>query len=253
MPRAAHAGVGLTIGVLVALSRAQGPPRTVALPRWDFVAIAPGEFMMGCSAGDQECGDEEKPRRRARIPRPFEIGKYEVTQAQWEAVMGANPSDFKGPERPVDRVSWNDAQEFLAAVSARDPGFRYRLPSEAEWEYAARAGSAAATYGKLDAIAWFGRNSGDQTHPVGQKQPNAWGLHDMLGNVWEWCLDWYGAGYYSEGALVDPRGPERGEFRVLRGGSWHKYLWFLRASSRFRERPDSRFRHVGFRCVREKL
>jgi formylglycine-generating enzyme required for sulfatase activity len=210
---------------------------------------------MGCSPEERECGDNDQPAHRVRITKAFEIGKYEVTQAQWEAVMGGNPSEFKGPDRPVEQVSWNDIQEFLTSLNRRNDGYRYRLPTEAEWEYAARAGTTGEHYGNLEAIAWFGRNSGDQTHPVGRKQPNAWGLYDMLGNVWEWCQDWYGETHYRELAkspAVDPSGPPRGEYRVLRGGSWYKYLWFLRASSRFRERPSGRYRHAGFRCVREK-
>ena len=209
---------------------------------------------MGCSPGDSQCGDDEKPAHPVRITKGFEIGKYEVTQAQWEAVMESNPSDFKGADRPVEQVSWNDVQEFLANLNGRNDGYRYRLPTEAEWEYAARAGTAGEYYGSLDAIAWYGRNSGDQTHPVGAKLPNAWGLYDALGNVWEWCQDWHKDDCYTEfpkSPAVDPRGPTKGEYRVLRGGSWYKYLWFLRVSSRFRERPSARYRHIGFRCVRE--
>ncbi len=225
------------------------------LPKWEFVPIAPGEFQMGCSPGDNDCGDEEKPAHRVKITKAFEIGKYEVTQAQWEAVMGANPSASRGPDLPVEQVSWYDVQEFLGAMNGRNDGYFYRLPTEAEWEFAARAGTTGIRYGELDAIAWYGRNSGDQPHPAGGKQPNAWGLYDMLGNVWEWCQDWYQADSYKVSATsqaVDPRGPSKGEFRVMRGGSWYKYLWFMRASSRFWERPSGRYRHLGFRCVREK-
>jgi formylglycine-generating enzyme required for sulfatase activity len=239
-----------------AQKRAGEPPRRLPaeLPRWELVPIPPGEFQMGCSPGDSQCGDDEKPAHPVRITKGFEIGKYEVTQAQWEAVMESNPSDFKGADRPVEQVSWNDVQEFLANLNGRNDGYRYRLPTEAEWEYAARAGTAGEYYGSLDAIAWYGRNSGDQTHPVGGKLPNAWGLYDVLGNVWEWCQDWHKDDYYTEfpkSPAVDPRGPAKGEYRVLRGGSWYKYLWFLRVSSRFRERPSARYRHIGFRCVRE--
>jgi len=224
-------------------------------PEIEFVPISPGEFQMGCSSNRSECADNEKPRHTVRITRAFEMGKYEVTQAQWEAVMGTNPSYYRGPDRPVEQVSWNDVQEFLGRLNARNDGYRYRLPTEAEWEYAARAGATGDYYGNLDEIAWHGRNSANQTHPVGQKQPNSWGLYDMLGNVWEWCQDWYDAAYYKkfgEAAAIDPRGPPEGEFRVLRGGSWYKYLWFLRVSSRFWDRPDGHYRHVGFRCVRNR-
>jgi formylglycine-generating enzyme required for sulfatase activity len=225
------------------------------LPLWEYVPIPPGEFLMGCSLGDSECADDEKPPHRVRITQGFEIGKYEVTQAQWEAVMGSNPSEFKAPDRPVEQVSWNDIQEFLANLNGRNEGYRYRLPTEAEWEYAARGSSTGKYYGKLDTIAWYGRNSGDQTRPVGGKQPNVWGLYDTLGNVWEWCQDWYQDNYYAESAKdpgASPRGPAKGEYRVLRGGSWYDYAWFLRVSSRLRERPSGRYRHVGFRCVREE-
>jgi formylglycine-generating enzyme required for sulfatase activity len=210
---------------------------------------------MGCSPGDRECGDDEKPAHRVRITRSFELGKYEITQAQWDVVMGANPSEFKGPDRPVEQVSWNDIQDFLRRLNGRNDGYRYRLPTEAEWEYAARAGTTGPYYGDLDAIAWYGRNSGNQTHSVGGKQPNPWGLYDMIGNVWEWCQDWYTNDWYQKSAkspAVDPRGPANGEYRVMRGGSWYQYLWFLRVSSPFRERPGGRYRHTGFRCLREK-
>jgi formylglycine-generating enzyme required for sulfatase activity len=210
---------------------------------------------MGCSAGESECGEDEKPAHRVAITKGFEIGRHEVTQAVWQSVMGTNPSSFKAPDRPVEQVSWSDVQEFLAVLNGRRDGYRYRLPTEAEWEYAARAGTTGAYFASLDAIAWYGANSGGQSHPVGQKQPNAWGLHDMQGNVWEWCQDWYQDDYYrklGEPKAVDPRGPASGQQRVLRGGSWYKFLWFLRVSSRFAFRPSGRFPHVGFRCVRQK-
>ncbi len=225
------------------------------LAPWEFVAIPPGEFVMGCSPGDSDCVDDERPPHRVRITKGFEIDKYEITQSQWAAVMGSNPSDFKDPQRPVEQVSWNDVQDFLVRLNAGDDTYHYLLPTEAEWEYAARAGTTGKYYGDLNTIAWYGRNSDDQTHPVGEKQPNAWGVYDMLGNVWEWCQDWYGAGYYQQFAnspAVDPRGPSRGQYRVFRGGSWYKYLTFLRVSSRFYDRPSAKYRHLGFRCVREK-
>jgi formylglycine-generating enzyme required for sulfatase activity len=227
---------------------------TAVLAQVGYVSVPPGEFLMGCSVGESECGEDEKPAHRVAITKGFEIARHEVTQAVWQVVMGTNPSNFKSPDRPVEQVSWSDVQEFLAALNGRRDGYRYRLPTEAEWEYAARAGSTAAYHGSLDAIAWYGANSGGQTHRVGQKQPNAWGLHDMQGNVWEWCQDWYQDDYYRTlGApALDPHGPASGQQRVLRGGSWYKFLWFLRASSRFAFRPSGRFPHVGFRCVRQK-
>ena len=247
---AACAGIG------VASAKPQAEPQAAAvLAQVAYVPIVPGEFLMGCSAGDGECGADEKPAHRVAITKAFEIGRHEITQAVWQAVMGTNPSTFKALDRPVEHVSWNDVQEFLAALNGRRDGYRYQLPTEAEWEYAARAGSTGPYHGSLDAIAWYGANSG-QTGPVGQKQPNAWGLHDMHGNVWEWCQDWYDADYYrtlGTPRALDPRGPASGQQRVLRGGSWYKFLWFLRVSSRFAFRPSGRFPHVGFRCVRQKI
>src|SRR5205814_402004 len=149
-----------------------------------FVRISPGEFMMGCSTADNECNDGEKPAHRIRITKTFEIGKYEVTQAEWESVMGTNPSMFRGPSRPVENISWLDAQEFLLRLTAHQDGYRYRLPTEAEWEFAARAGSTRAYSEEPDQVGWYQENSGGQTHPVGQKRPNAWGLYDVSGNVW---------------------------------------------------------------------
>jgi formylglycine-generating enzyme required for sulfatase activity len=187
-----------------------------------------------------------------RITKGFEMGKYEVTQAQWEAVMGSNPSEFKGADRPVEQVSWEDAQQFLSRLNARGDGYRYRLPTEAEWEYAARAGTTGKYYGELDEIAWYKGNFGGQTHPVGQKKPNAWGLHDMLGNVWEWCWDWYDVNYYGNSPEADPRGPASGQALSLRGGSWGNFPRYLRVSVRISGGPLNRNNYFGFRCVRER-
>jgi len=176
------------------------------------------------------------------------MGKYPVTQAQWEAAMGNNPSHFKGPDRPVECVSWNEAQEFLKKLSAKGEG-RFRLPTEAEWEYAARAGSREDRCGPVEEISWYDGNSDWQTHPVGQKLPNAWGLHDMLGNVWEWCQDWFGE--YPKGPVTDPKGPNSGEYRELRGGSWGGDPGVLRASGRCGGGPGDGGNILGFRCVRE--
>ncbi len=219
---------------------------------FEFVAIEPGDFRMGCSSNFDDCGDDERPTHRVTLASAFEIGKYEVTQAQWTAVMGTNPSNFRGPTLPVENVSWNRAQEFIARLNRAAGPYLYRLPTEAEWEYAARAGVTDQLSGDLNDIAWNGANAAERTHEVGTKQPNAWGLHDMIGNVWEWCTDRYAADYYGKSPVSDPRGPAEGEFRVMRGGSWYRYVWFLRYSARFRERPDAAYRHVGFRCVRTK-
>jgi formylglycine-generating enzyme required for sulfatase activity len=183
----------------------------------EFVKILPGEFMMGCSSNDNACNDDEKPAHRVRITKAFEIGKFEITQAQWKAVMGANPSVMQGDDRPVESISKGEAENFLNKLNALNDGYRYRLPTEAEWEYAARAGSTGAYAGKLEDVAWYAGNSEDETHPVGKKKPNGWGLYDMEGNVREWVHDFYSANYYSTSPAEDPTGPAAGE-RGGRGG-----------------------------------
>ena len=175
----------------------------------EFVQIQPGDFMMGCSTGDIDCNADEKPVHRVQITKSFQIGKYELTQAQWQGVMGSNPSTIKGDDYPVETVNKNEAHEFLNRLNAKHDGFHYRLPTEAEWEYAARAGSATSYIGKLDETAWYGDNSDDTTHAVGQKKPNAWGLYDMEGNVKEWVEDLYSANYYRNSPGVDPTGPQQ--------------------------------------------
>jgi formylglycine-generating enzyme required for sulfatase activity len=174
----------------------------------EFVRITPGEFMMGCSTGDTECNPDESPRHRVRITKPFEIGKYEITQAQWTGVMQSNPAAGKGENRPVEFVSKFDTQDFIAQLNAKNDGYRYRLPTEAEWEYAARAGVDTPYAGSLGEIAWYAANSDDETHPVGQKKPNAWGLYDITGNVREWVSDLYSETYYGISPVDDPTGPQ---------------------------------------------
>ena len=212
---------------------------------------------MGCSSNDGECDDNEEPSHQVRITKAFEIGKYELTQAQWQAVMETNPSKFKGSNLPVDNVSWQDAQQFLEKMNDRNDGYRYRLPTEAEWEYAARARTTGAYAGSLDAMGWYDRNSGSQTHPVGQKQPNAWGLYDVHGNVWEWVEDWYGARYYRSSPASDPTGPPAGLFRVLRGGSWSDDAVYSRITFRSVAAPGyaqgTSDVDIGFRYVRQAL
>jgi formylglycine-generating enzyme required for sulfatase activity len=164
--------------------------------------------------------------------------------------MGNNPSHFKGERRPVEQVTWEDAQAFIQRLNAQKGEEVYRLPTEAEWEYACRAGTTGARYGDLDRIAWYGENSGNQTHPVGEKAANAWGLHDMLGNVWEWVGDWYGRDYYQQSPSVDPSGPNNGDFRVCRGGSWSHIPLGVRAAYRSYIIPAFRFYNLGFRVAR---
>ncbi len=172
--------------------------------------IPAGEFTMGSPRSEKGRGDNEH-QHRVRVTKPFYLSVYEVTQAEYEKVMGANPSYFKGANRPVNEVSWDDATEFCKRLSAKE-GKTYRLPTEAEWEYACRAGTATQySFGgdgaKLGDRAWYRRNSDDNLHPVGEKKPNAWGLHDMHGNAREWCQDRYDLEYYWESPVDDPQGP----------------------------------------------
>jgi formylglycine-generating enzyme required for sulfatase activity len=214
----------------------------------EFVLVPAGSFMMGSTNG----GTDEKPVHQVTISQAFYMGKYEVTQGQWQTVMGNNPSNFKdcGGNCPVEQVSWDDAQNFINRLNESNDGFRYRLPTEAEWEYACRAGTTGDYAGNLSEMAWYSENSGSKTYAVGGKQPNAWGLADMHGNVWEWCQDWYHETYY--GAPTDGSawlsGGEQ-EYRVLRGGSWGNYAEGLRSAVRDYGAPDSRVSFDGFRVV----
>jgi formylglycine-generating enzyme required for sulfatase activity len=220
----------------------------------ELILISPGEFLMGSEDG----GSWEKPVRRVHISQPFYLGKYPVTQAQWQAVMGNNPSHFTGDlNRPVEQVSWEDAQEFLRKLNEREKsGKPYRLPTEAEWEYAARAGTTT-TYcfgddpQRLGEYAWYSENSGSKTHPVGQLKSNAWGLYDIHGNVWEWVQDWFAEDFYRQRSNPDrdPQGPDNGQYRVLRGGSWNLVAWGVRVADRYWYEPGSRHANVGFRCA----
>jgi len=239
-----------------------------------FVRIEPGEFTMGSEDGQPD----ERPAHRVRISRAFELGKFELTQAQWEAVTGSNPSTrTRCAECPVTNVSWTEAQAFCARASALT-GRTWRLPTEAEWEYACRAGTTSAfSFGDdaelLEACGWYFRNSGDaplpadtvwdfnrafnldgwgcRAHPVGSKLPNAWGLHDMHGNVWEWCSDFYAAESYGvPGRFVDPVGPSYGERRVVRGGSWLIGTADCRSSARYKIEPNDRNAYYAFRVAR---
>ncbi len=220
----------------------------------EFVFIPPGSFIMGSSKREQDRFDEEATHF-VKLTRGFFIQSTPVTQIQWQSVMGDNPSHFKscGPGCPVETVSWEDAQEFIRRMNRNVPGVGFRLPTEAEWEYACRAGSRSRYhFGDEDAglstYAWFRENSKSKTHPVAQKVPNAWGLYDMHGNVWEWCEDWY-APYADENEVVDPKGPAQGSDRVLRGGSWHYSAGSCRSASRGRRGPGRRALYVGFRLV----
>ncbi len=230
------------------------------LDAMEFARIPAGSFVMG-SPEDEEGRRDDETQHEVTLSRGFWMGKHEVTQGEWEALMGSNPSHFSecGAQCPVETVSWEDAQEFLRRLNERESAAgssaRYRLPTEAEWEYAARAGTTGARYGEADAIAWTLINSLRRTHPrqrqphpVGQKRANAWGLHDMLGNVREWTADWYGR--YPSGAVTDPTGPSTGRSRVHRGGSWHQREWRARSADRYHQSPGYRHIAFGFRLVR---
>jgi formylglycine-generating enzyme required for sulfatase activity len=229
------AGVGLP-----AVAAAQGP-----LTDTDFVLIRPGTFQMG-GTGDAD----EQPIHAVSLTRAFYLEKTEVTQAQWFAIMGHNPSHHEDCSGcPVDFVSWDDVQSFIRALNARS-GRTYRLPTEAEWEYAARAGTTG-DYGTPGAVAqggWTSENSGGATHVGGRLQSNAWGLFDMEGNVWEWVNDWYGP--YPSGHVTDPKGPASGPGRVLRGGSWDFTAAHARSSTRNGDTASFRSDSFGFRLAR---
>lgn len=252
---------------------------------FEMIAVKGGTFTMGST--DQYADSDEKITHQVTVS-DFMIGKFEVTQKLWKAVMGNNPSYFKGDNLPVESVSWNDVQEFIRKLNQMT-GQNFRLPTEAEWEYAARGGTNTSLYNgeninikgannspNLDKLAWYGGNCGQNytssagcdvskgyditgwsekqyndskggTHPVGLKQPNAYGLYDMLGNVWEWCQDWYGD--YSSGSQTNPQGPSSGSDRVIRGGSWYDYARDCRVSYRSNTGPDNRYYIIGFRLV----
>jgi formylglycine-generating enzyme required for sulfatase activity len=219
-----------------------------------FVWIPPGSFMMG-SPKEEEHRYDDETQHKVTLTKGFYLGTYLVTQEQWHKIIRINPSTFKGEDNlPVENVTWDNCHEFLNKMSKKE-GHAYRLPSESEWEYACRAGSKTVNFfgddqKLLDQYAWYKENSGNKTHPVGQKKPNAWGLYDMHGTVWEWCADWYGE--YPKGDSVDPHGPESGARRVLRGGSFLVRASVVRSANRFNVEVPTNFlfgRGFGFRVA----
>lgn len=216
---------------------------TGSVPEMRFALIPAGSFDMGSDASF-----DMQPVHRVTISRPFEIQTTEVTQAQWRAVMGSDPSHFPGDDRPVESISWQEAQEFIRRLNQLDRGKSYRLPTEAEWEYACRAGSTERGWADLDDVAWWHRNSDEQTHPVGLKRANAWGLYDMIGNVWEYTADWKDS--YPKAPVTDPTGPEHGYYKVSRGGSWFDVGPAANAAFRASPDPTSRGNSQGFRLAR---
>ncbi len=220
----------------------------------EMLLVPPGTFTMGCSASDTfTCSFDENPTHPVTITQPFYMGRYEVTQAQWVAELGSNPSNFQSyadsPSRPVEQVSWNMIQPFLTQNGLR-------LPTEAQWEYAYRAGTTTAFHNgssaesTLNTIAWYLSNSDNQTHAVGGKSANALGLHDMSGNVQEYCKDWYSGTYYSASPVYDPEGPTSGSYRPMRGGSWGASSYGSRASARNYGNPNYANSNYGFRVVK---
>jgi formylglycine-generating enzyme required for sulfatase activity len=235
----------------VGVSQRQPPlaPRLTNSIGMEFVQIPAGTFLMGSPDSDREAEADEKPAHRVAISKPFYLGKYPVTQLQWETVMDYNPSKFKRPSCPVESVSWYDVHDFLRILNEQEGSGNYRLPTEAEWEYACRAGTETSRYHPdINAIAWYEGDSIRGPQRVGQKVPNAWGLYDMLGNVFEWCHD--GERKYTTDAVVDPIEPTGDhDKRSIRGGGWSAPAQLVRAAGRLGDRPNFVNVALGFRCA----
>jgi formylglycine-generating enzyme required for sulfatase activity len=210
-----------------------------------FIEIPSGTFLMGSPASERE-RDTDEVQHQVTLTKPFYLGICEVTQEQWQAVMGTNPSKFKGGKRPVENVSWYEGGEFCRKASELT-GRKLRLPTEAEWEYACRAGTTTA-YNTGDTLPGDQANfAANESKDVGSSSPNSWGLYDMHGNVWEWCSDWYGG--YPTSSVTDPQGPENGSFRVVRGGGWNNSATYCRSATRGKNIPGDRNNGDGFRLV----
>ena len=217
----------------------------------DMVKVEAGTFMMGATSEMKNPYDNEKPLHQVTLTNDYYMGKYEVTQALWEAVMGWNSSEFNDDNLPVNSVSWNDCQEFISKLNNMT-GRKFRLPTEAEWEYAACGGKKSRGYqysgsSNISDVAWYDGNSGSKTHPVGTKQANELGIYDMSGNVYEWCLDWYGS--YSSSSQTNPTGAGSGVGRVGRGGSWYYNAGVCRSSCRIGITPVDRYYGLGLRLA----
>ena len=223
----------------------------------ELVWLPPGQFMMG-SPCSEDMHDVMETQHKVKLTKSFWVGKYEVTQAQWEALMGSNPSDEKGLKRPVTNVSWDDCQEFVRKLTERGVG-QFRLPTEAEWEYACRAGTTTPFYVGNTISSHDANYDGRSTCAVGFYRPNAWGLYNMHGNVTEWCQDWFGPyamhgdwfGLYRPDVVEDPKGPDLSTSRVARGGSWVVGPGLCRSATRYEFAPESRHSFLGFRVVRD--
>ena len=217
----------------------------------NMVYVEGGTFTMGATSEQgSDAESNEIPAHRVTLS-SFSIGKYEVTQEEWEAVMGSNPSRFKGAKRPVVNVSWSDCRQFIRKLNSMT-GKNFRMLTEAEWEFAARGGNKSRGYKYagsqiLDDVGWYGSNSSSSTHDVGQLDSNELGLYDMSGNVWEWCVDWYGS--YESGSQMNPAGPSSGYYRMNRGGSWNFEARGCRVSNRCHDSPDRRDGYLGLRLA----
>ena len=249
--------LSLCLTSLFAVSKPESDSIDLGASRLILVKIPHGTFLMGTDQILKHKYDKydwtnevEHPVHRVTITKDFWMGQFPVTQRQWVSVMGNNPSYFQdvGAEAPVEQVTFIDVEAFLAKLNASQSQWIVRLPTEAEWEYAARAGTTGETYGPLDEIAWYGGGNGSRkTHPVGQKQPNAFGLYDMLGNVWQWCQDWFGP--YTDAPAVDPQGAPTGDKHITRGGCYYCEAIHERAARRNRDLVEHSSRSVGFRVV----
>lgn len=257
LPWTVAVGVAAVVFVAIMLLRPQPDDEPIPpipqsnLPEIEMVWVSGGTFTMGATSEQGSDADsDEKPAHSVTLS-GYYIGKYEVTQKLWKAVMGNNPSNFTGDNLPVENVSWNDVQEFLRKLN-RMTGKNYRLPTEAEWEYAARGGSNSSGNkysgsNNIGSVAWYTENSGSKTHPVGSKSPNELGIYDMSGNVLEWCQDWYGD--YSSSSQRNPQGPASGSYRVYRGGGWNNFAGYCRVSRRGGISPGDGDLNLGFRLV----
>ena len=253
---AANRPVEVSVPLEVFHAAEEGQAWTVPDLNLEMAYIRPGTFTMGSPDWEGGRFDDESPQTRVTLTKGYWLGKTEVTQAQWEALMGNNPSNFKGADRPVEQVSWEDAMQFCRKLTEHErsggrlpDGYEYTLPTEAQWEYACRAETTGPFPGggSLEEMGWYAGNSGSATHPVRQKRANAWGLYDMQGNVWEWCRDWFGG--YPGDSVTNPSGPSSGSGRVLRGGGWDNTAQNCRSADRGRGSPGGRSGDLGFRLA----
>lgn len=253
---AAFAAMLVFAGYVRGAVPATGANHTVPDLAIELIWIKPGSFRMGSSPDEAHRHKAEGPAQMVTLSKGFWLGKTEVTQSQYEAFIGSNPSRFveSGKNAPVDRVSWLGATEFCRKLTEREraagrlpEGYRYTLPTEAQWEYAYRAGTTEDYPGNPDAMGWFDQNSSEKTHPVAQKEPNAWGFYDMGGNILEWCADWFGD--YPHGVRADPAGPASGHFRIARGGSWRMPIHVTRSAARGGGSPARIDYTLGFRLA----